>query len=248
MKQAVFIIFSIFISITKLSAINISEANELYNEQKYEQARDIYLKLVQKGINNSKLYFNLGNTYFQLQDYGKARLYYEKAKKLNPNDRDILYNIQFIKQYLTDKVPEEENSFILKILKKINNFFGINLLLWVILGLFIILSVQLSFLILRIKGENVQWQKFLLSITALLFIFSLAYGIAKLYYFQNSEFGVIIAHTVDGYSGPGTDYKKTFTIHEGLKVSIEEEQANWYLIKLPNGIGGWIEKSQIGKI
>ena len=95
MKQAVFIIFSIFISITKLSAINISEANELYNEQKYEQARDIYLKLVQKGINNSKLYFNLGNTYFQLQDYGKARLYYEKAKKLNPNDRDILYNIQF---------------------------------------------------------------------------------------------------------------------------------------------------------
>ena len=117
----------------RLSAISISEANELYKEQKYEQAQDIYLQLVQKDVKNSKLFFNLGNTYFQLQEYGKARLYYEKARKLNPNDKDILYNIQFIKQYLTDKVPEEEDNFILKVLKKINNFFGINLLLWVIL-------------------------------------------------------------------------------------------------------------------
>ena len=98
------------------------------------------------------------------------------------------------------------------------------------------------------KEKNVQWQKFLLSITAVIFIFSLFYGIARLSYFQKNEFGVIISDTIDGYSGPGMDYKKTFTIHEGLKVSIEEEQGDWYLIKLPNGIGGWIEKSQIGKI
>ncbi|RLC48999.1 MAG: hypothetical protein DRH57_01020 [Candidatus Cloacimonadota bacterium] len=247
MKKLTLIIF-IIISTVRLSAISISEANELYKEQKYEQARDIYLQLVQKDVKNSKLFFNLGNTYFKLQKYGKARLYYEKARKLSPNDKDILYNIQFIKQYLTDKVPEEEDSFILKVLKKINNFFGINLVLWVILGLFIILSVQLIFLILCRREKDVQLQKFLLSITAVIFMFSLFYGIVKLSYFQKNEFGVIISDTIDGYSGPGTDYKKTFTIHEGLKVSIEEEQDNWYLIKLPNGIGGWIEKSHLGKI
>jgi tetratricopeptide (TPR) repeat protein len=44
------------------------------------------------------------------------------------------------------------------------------------------------------------------------------------------------------YSGPGEDFTRVFTIHEGMIFEIEREEDNWSLIKLPNGLGGWVHK------
>ena len=43
--------------------------------------------------NHHDLYFNLGNAYFNLEDYGNARWAYEMALDLSPRDEDIVYNL-----------------------------------------------------------------------------------------------------------------------------------------------------------
>jgi len=45
---------------------------------------------------------------------------------------------------------------------------------------------------------------------------------------------------IHAMSGPGDEYTKVMSLHEGAEAQIEDNREGWYLIKLPNGLGGWI--------
>ena len=51
---------------------------------------------------------------------------------------------------------------------------------------------------------------------------------------------VILAEEAVARSGPGPDYLQVFSVHEGTAVVIEREEADWTLVRLPNGVGGWV--------
>jgi SH3-like domain-containing protein len=53
---------------------------------------------------------------------------------------------------------------------------------------------------------------------------------------------------VDVLSGPSTDNPTLFSIHEGLKVRIENEVQDWLQISLENGWNGWVKKETLGVI
>jgi len=56
---------------------------------------------------------------------------------------------------------------------------------------------------------------------------------------------IVVAKEVNAHSGPGEDLTTIFTIHEGTKVSIERQSGDWALIRLKNGMGGWIQATTI---
>jgi uncharacterized protein YgiM (DUF1202 family) len=59
---------------------------------------------------------------------------------------------------------------------------------------------------------------------------------------------VLLTDSAIGYSGPDSDFTRVFTIHEGMIFQIEQQQEDWSLIKLQNGLGGWIRNSNFQKI
>jgi uncharacterized protein YgiM (DUF1202 family) len=67
-------------------------------------------------------------------------------------------------------------------------------------------------------------------------------SILKWQEFHNDNEAVILSTSVIGYSGPGEDFTRVFTIHEGMIFTLERDEDNWSLIKLENGLGGWIKK------
>jgi len=87
-----------------MSADGINDAYKKYVEA--EQAQDnqtrkilfndalsLYLKIENDNA-SGPLLFAIGNTYFQLGEYGYAILYYTKAQKLLPRDSRVEYNLQ----------------------------------------------------------------------------------------------------------------------------------------------------------
>ena len=56
---------------------------------------------------------------------------------------------------------------------------------------------------------------------------------------------IAMAREIDAHSGPGAEHTMIFTIHEGTKVTIERQSGDWRLIRLRNGMGGWIPASTI---
>lgn len=247
MKKVILLIILFFINLQLLAGYDISEANNAYQNQEYEKARDSYEEYVKEGVKSFALFYNLGNTYFKLENYGFARLFYEKALKFRPLDKDLIFNLELLKARLKDK-EETEESFLQHIFKEIYYFFSINLLAIFVLICFILIMLTIVLLILANKSSTRKVVKVFMVILSIFFVIFLIFTIARLHEFYNKNFAVIIDETVFAYSGPSKDFQQVFTIHEGLKVRIDpsaDGDKNWVLIKLQSGNGGWIEKERI---
>ena len=73
--------------------LQVENAINLQRNGEFEQARSIYEKLLNKGINKFKIFFLLGTLEAQCRNFSKAINYLLKASKLNPNSWEISYNL-----------------------------------------------------------------------------------------------------------------------------------------------------------
>jgi tetratricopeptide (TPR) repeat protein len=100
-----------------------TQANELA-EQYPEKAQDYYLKsavhfesiFLNHGIKNGKLFYNIGNAYFKAGSIGKAILYYKKAEKYIPSDKNLQHNLQYVRSKRVDQISEKEQNRILRVI------------------------------------------------------------------------------------------------------------------------------------
>ena len=247
MKKVILLIILFSINLQLFAGYDISKANKAYQNQEYEKARDFYEELVGKGIKNFNLFYNLGNTYFKLEEFGLARLFYERAAKFNPLDKDLNFNLELLKSRLKDK-EETKETFLSDIFKKIYYLLSINMLAIFVLICFILIMFTIVLVILANKSSTEKVVKVFMAILSMFFVIFLIFTIARLHEFYNKNFAVIIDETVFAYSGPSKDFQQVFTIHEGLKVRIDpsaDGDKDWVLIKLQSGNGGWIEKEKI---
>jgi tetratricopeptide (TPR) repeat protein len=70
-------------------------ANGLYGEERYAAAAAEYERVLAAGLESCNLYFNLGNAYFKAGDVARARLNYERARRLIPRDPDLHANLGY---------------------------------------------------------------------------------------------------------------------------------------------------------
>lgn len=222
------------------------KANQYYINEQFDSATVYYEKIVESGISNYAVFYNLGNTCFRLKKLGLARLYYEKAAKLNPKDADISANIRYIKANIVDKVPEQELGFLENIFWQLHIAFPLTSQLWILCTLLFIISILLS-TCLFISGNSRLW---VLYLTVLLFLvlsltgFSAGY---KIYELEKVNYAILLSTSSDARNEPKGG-KILFTAHEGTKFRIRKTSGSWSLVSLPNGVSGWIESKVLGKI
>ncbi|MBR6471352.1 MAG: tetratricopeptide repeat protein [Victivallales bacterium] len=90
--------------------ISTDEARALW-----ETAAIRYEETVQ-GYENGQIYYNLGNTYAQLDDIPHAILNYRRAQYFLPHNRQLLANLQYVRAKRQDHIAEPETSPVLQTL------------------------------------------------------------------------------------------------------------------------------------
>ena len=85
----------------------VDAANQLYVAGHYDEAIQLYEAQVARGVQDSVLFFNLGNAYFQQGDIGRAVLNLERAAQLAPRDADIAHNLNLVREQTTELFAEE---------------------------------------------------------------------------------------------------------------------------------------------
>jgi SH3-like domain-containing protein len=63
----------------------------------------------------------------------------------------------------------------------------------------------------------------------------------------NSE-AIVIVGEVMARSGPDKGQTEVFTAHEGTKVRLVRQEDEWILVRLANGLGGWIQTEAVARI
>ncbi len=222
------------------------QANTAYSKGRFDTAAYYYEKIIESGLENAAVFFNLGNALYRQKKLGAARLAYEKAACLDPNDPDIAANIRFIQSNLVDRVPEPERGFIDIVLWKLHTLLSLKTQLWISLVLWYAIWFALCWSLFA--SHNVRLWIIYLSVLGGLLLTALGVSIGvKIYESEKATYAVVLDPSVDAKNEPdGTTV--LFTIHEGTKLRIRKTVDEWFLVSLPNGVSGWVERKSVGKI
>jgi tetratricopeptide (TPR) repeat protein len=95
------------------SRIQFDMGNALYKRKDYQKALDAYQKAL--GTDDvalqSQVYYNMGNSLYRSQKLPEAISAYERALKLNPNDQDVKYNLEYVRNKLKQNAqPQNQNQ------------------------------------------------------------------------------------------------------------------------------------------
>lgn len=220
------------------------KGNEYYKQEKYKQAIDCYFKILNSGISNANVYYNLGNAYFKEKKIGYTILFYRRAIYLSPRDKEIKENLEYVRMILKDK--KEEKQYLFPFILKIHNFLNLkeSILFTSMLYFFIAILIFFYLCFEKMKKMGILWIIILLIFILILSGISLGY---KIYDF-NVPYAVVIAESVNIKSGPGFDYVTKFFIHQGAEVIIKQKRENWYEIYFSEDLIGWLPKETVEKV
>ncbi len=226
----------------------LKQGNAAYAKNQYQEAAKAYQQVLDAGYQSEAVYFNLGNANYKLAEIPEAILNYEKALKLNPGDADVQLNLQLANLKITDRIEVVPEFFLTKWWKAFIYFFSLSTLSVLTVTCFItgfILVIAYLFLIAVTPKKAAFYAG--LSVLSMGLIFMIMAGVQSSY-LNASRQGIVFTGASDVKSGPDGKQKTLFVIHEGTKVTIQEQEGDWIKVVLVNGNGGWIKFADIKTI
>lgn len=241
------ILFSVVAETSSIISETFDEGNRLYQKEDYAGAIEQYLKITAMGYESGELHYNLGNSYFKMGKIGYSILHFEKAKKLLPKDSDLQHNLKLVSMRTADKI-ETPRLAVWKFFDNVLEFFSVNALAMTTLILFLItlgLSSLYLYLTRGMYKKLAFYSAFGILIVCLLFGSMFAIRVVKL---ETIMEGVILQEKVEILSAPDVGAKGLFSLHEGVKIRIEQKLSEWAEISLADGKKGWVRINSFEEI
>lgn len=232
------------------SALRYDDARQAYYNHEYPKAEDIFFNLSQElGDKNAYLYYNLGNTYFNMGKIGRALQYYEKARLYLPRYTELQQNLALARSKVVDETNESFSDYLLRTFYFWSgwiSFYEFQFALVVFTILFWLLVI-----VRRLRHKPfVSHTVLVLALFYGYFVFG-----CHLKTDQNrpQEQGIVLVPEVEVKASYLEKEKPIFILHEGTKVRVIDgqnfgEKNQWLKIALPEGQKGWVKSNTIGRI
>lgn len=211
-------------------------ANSAYENGDFAAAVGLYETLVDRGIHNGYLYYNLGNAYLRSGELGRAIASFRRCQRLLPREEDVQANLDFARKSTRDAIEPPRPSSLASAL-----FFwhyassrGERMRLAVVLN--VLLWSLLAWRLYRRESELLRW-----SFLAVLVILVAVAGSLVFESALPQRLAVVVPQEIDVHSGNDTETVVRFKLHAGTEVEVVEARRDWLRIRLPDGEGGWIE-------
>jgi len=218
--------------------------NALYEKRDYEKAVNEYSKALNAGVANSNLYYNIGNAYFKMGKLGYAILFYERAKRLSPQDPDLESNLTYAKSLVGNpafQLPSANPA--VSFVKRSTEDFSIKALgLSMLLLYFIIVILLAIFLTYPVAAKK---NRLLFAAVLLVFIID-ATGFAIRYYDELIiKTGIVVQKSAECKYEPIDKSTLFYRLQEGDEVRVIKTRNSWRQIKRADGKIGWVDSAAI---
>ncbi len=214
-------------------------------ERLYRQALAGFESLLQSGLQNGGLYYNLGNTYVRLGEVGRAVVNYRRALRLMPGNERVRANLEAARRMCRVRIPPPATSEVVGTL-----FFwhvGTPLASRVKVGLAVYTLFWVIMLVRLPAGRRAPWLKWpalTAGLLALVLAASVTWDLAARQYRIE---GVVIAESAELRKGNGEYYEPQLEqpLSAGVEFRLLESRpdvdgAQWYFVELPDGKKGWL--------
>ncbi len=226
----------------------IAEGNKAYSDGLYLDAVSLYQQVAESGFEAPELYYNLGNSYFKLNDFPHAILWYERARRLDPGNEDIDYNLNVANSKIADKIDPLPELFYIRWYRSVLNLFpvktwAIQTIVYFILTL---VAISLYFISRRLFLRKTGFWAAILFL--LLTLFTLLFSVSGYHRMKTLHEAIVFDPTITVKSSPDEKSIDLFVIHEGTKVQLLDKIGEWYEVRIANGSVGWLPEEALEEI
>ncbi|MCK4257974.1 MAG: hypothetical protein KAX49_03300 [Halanaerobiales bacterium] len=217
------------------------QANKYYQDADYEKAVDSYEQILQEGYASGHLYYNLGNTYYRLDQKGKALLNYMRAKNLIPRDPDLSSNLEYLEEEL--QIERDGGGWLFGLASWISDYMTLRELAFLV-SLFLTLVVILILSAVFIT----KWRQFLkipMVIVILCLIIFLFGTVLSGYHFYGTNPAVVVVNEAKVRFEPSMSGEIYYSLTEGTTIGIENIRDEWSQIQREDGKKGWVKSEDI---
>lgn len=223
-------------------------ANKSYQQEKYMEALESYQQIEKLELESAALYFNMANIYYKTNQVAPAIYYYEKALKLDPNDPDIQFNLDFANRMILDNIEPLPRSLWQKFMEGVILKFTYET--WSKIAVSLAFLFAVLFLMYHFSYSTSKKRLFFItSILSVIFVTTcLFFAFRNKHYVDNNIEAIIFSTEAEVKSAPTNSSDIYFELHEGTKVLILESLDDWKKIKIADGKMGWINTSSLKEI
>jgi len=233
-----FLLLGVFVTSTQETTDTLlTSAEDAYDRGDYAAAINQYLALLDGGIANADLYFNLGSVYYEAGRLGQALAHYLRAQAITPRDTTLQQQIETIRAERVDYQRDSVNLLdrladSTRGILNMRELAVIGFIAWVVAC-----GSGIGWLLRRthtIRNTAIMLGVIALFINGLLFV--------RLHGLGQRTPAVIAAPSVTVMSGPGTDYLEIYTLYAAAELRILETRDLWVRFTLPDGRQGWLPR------
>ncbi len=249
MKRAVSFIF-ILISLSAIPSFCAEQkkadpnqlfyiGNSLYEKRDYKKAIDEYLKILDFEIENPNLYYNIGNSYFKAGDLGRAILFYERAKRLAPQDADFKSNLAYARSFVGSPIAvTETENMVARLIRRPFEDFNLNAIAISALIIYlVVIGLQVLFFFNQMLAKRMR--PFYIMILAVFIVSLSAFGL-RFYDEEVLSRGVVVGKEIDCKYEPIDKAMTYYKLQQGDEVIILKTRSGWSQIERPDGKIGWV--------
>lgn len=261
----IYLLFAVLSFSFHLKASDFELAQEAYEQNKFEEASQLYLNGMEKEGTSAAVLYNLGNTFYKIGKDADAILCYERARKMDPNNKLIKQNLKFVSSKVTDanrsalqgragNVEPEEETIMEKIYRVIaierssNNWAVLAVMAFVLFLCGVALYVFTPNVLARKTG-------FFSGLTFLGFtIIFIVFSFMAAAEYRNKENVILMEERAELLKEPNEkSSSSTSMLHGGTKLKILEDKkgadgVEWVKVRLNNDNIGWIKKNSVEAI
>jgi len=226
----------------------MEQANLAYMEESWEDAIELYNRILRMDVQSAPLYHNLGNAWYQKGNTGKAILNYERALLLNPSYEPSRHNLRIARSRIVNPVEEMPLLFYQRWHKALINMMSADG--WAVAGI-VFLFFTMFLIALFVVSRTIFYRKLIATGAALLFFVSLTafYSAGRQHYLRHRAEHVIVMEQMKHVnSAPGGRGKDLFVVYEGTKAQVINKIDSWLELRFADGNVGWIASETVEKI
>lgn len=199
-------------------------------------------------VRSSDIQYNLGNCYYRLNDYPRARLAYERAVRIDPSNSDAKYNLRIV----VAKIKQSGATSISFISSWLRDFVrSLSVGSWGALAL-AAFALTLICALLYLFGSSLRLRKAAFALGLLMLFFTAT--CATCFHLQASEVDnpteAIVITAADVRQSPSQNARVLTHILPGEKIRVAADSGvkGWRQITYAGGQKGWISTAEIGLI
>ncbi len=225
----------------------LSSARQAYEEDRSEEAINLYQRVLASGWSSADLYYNLGNACYKAGQTGWAVAYFEEARRLAPRDGDVRHNLKIASARSRDRVSREDPSWFLTTLTTLLDSFApadmVRLFLFCLWAGSIFQTLRYL-----TTGKLYRIAHRALTVVLALLIVTFSASALKFYQIKSAPSGVIVSREVQVLSGPKEGETVQFVLHAGTLLHLGREAGPWREVWLSNEMRGWVPVSDLTEL